>query len=197
VAPSPQATNGRREEILQTAKRLFAELGYRETNLNHVAEQLGFRRQALYHYFASKDEVLLELMEHAGGAIQASSQVVFESDLPPVDKLRDLVRVHVREVLNDPDIFRIQFEEVAKLGGERVDAIRRDQNTYVERVAGVIEAGQQDGTLQPVPSTTHALLIIGMCNWTVHWYGPDSKLSIEEIAEYTARLAIEGLQRHP
>jgi hypothetical protein len=45
------APAGRREQILQTAQKLFADKGFRETNLNYVATQLGFRRQAVYHYF--------------------------------------------------------------------------------------------------------------------------------------------------
>jgi AcrR family transcriptional regulator len=37
----------RREKILHTAQKLFADKGFRETNLNDVAVQLGFRRQAV------------------------------------------------------------------------------------------------------------------------------------------------------
>jgi AcrR family transcriptional regulator len=42
---------GRREQILQAAQKLFVDQGFRETNLNDVATQLGLRRQAVYHYF--------------------------------------------------------------------------------------------------------------------------------------------------
>ena len=64
---------GRREQILQAAQKLFADQGFRETNLNDVATQLGFRRQAVYHYFRSKEEILYELIDRAGQAVSAAA----------------------------------------------------------------------------------------------------------------------------
>src|SRR5713101_4005326 len=77
----------RREQILQAAQKLFAQQGFRETNLNDVATQLGFRRQAVYHYFASKEEILYELIDRAGEAVEASAQPTFDADQPAADKL--------------------------------------------------------------------------------------------------------------
>src|ERR1700704_118317 len=88
----PGETSGRREEILQAAQKLFAQQGFRETNLNDVAAQLGFRRQAVYHYFASKEEILYELIDRAGQAIATSAQPTLDSDLPPAAKLAGAVR---------------------------------------------------------------------------------------------------------
>src|SRR5229473_3103023 len=112
VASSAGGADGidsRREQILQAAQKLFADQGFRETNLNDVAIQLGFRRQAVYHYFPSKDDILYELMKRAGQAVEASAQPTFEADLPPADKLAEIVRSHVRQILTNVDIFRIQF----------------------------------------------------------------------------------------
>jgi AcrR family transcriptional regulator len=67
-------SGGRREQILQAAQKLFAENGFRETNLNDVAIQLGFRRQAVYHYFRSKEDILYELIDRAGQSIATSAR---------------------------------------------------------------------------------------------------------------------------
>src|SRR5713101_2106756 len=84
----------RREQILQAARKLFADQGFRETNLNDVATQLGFRRQAVYHYFRSKDEILYELIDRAGQAMVAGAQPVLDAGLPPADTLAEVVRNH-------------------------------------------------------------------------------------------------------
>jgi AcrR family transcriptional regulator len=83
-----ESTN-RREQILQTAQKLFADNGFRETNLNDVAIQLGFRRQAVYHYFLSKDEILYELIDSAGQGIATSAQPTFDAEKPSAEKLAD------------------------------------------------------------------------------------------------------------
>jgi AcrR family transcriptional regulator len=184
---------GRREQILQAAQRLFADQGFRETNLNDVATQLGFRRQAVYHYFRSKEEILYELIDRAGQAVVASAQPTLDADLPPAEMLAEVVRNHVRQLLTNVDIFRIQFSELSKLAGHRADMLRRDISAYVRRIANVIEAGQKDGTFVDVRPMTQALLILGMCNGTTEWYSRTrSHPSIDEIADDAARIALLG-----
>jgi AcrR family transcriptional regulator len=187
---------GRREQILQAAQKLFAEQGFRETNLNDVATQLGFRRQAVYHYFRSKEEILYELFDRAGEAVAASAQPTLDADLPPPEMLAEVVRNHVRQLLTNIDIFRIQFSELSKLTGDRADMLRRDISAYVRRIAKVIEAGQKDGTFVDVPPMPQALLIVGMCNGTTEWYSSTrSHLSIDELADYAARMTLSGVTR--
>jgi AcrR family transcriptional regulator len=188
----------RREHILQTAQKLFADKGFRETNLNDVAVQLGFRRQAVYHYFPSKEDILYELIDRAGQAIATSAQPTLDADMPPAEKLAEVVRNHVRQLLTNIDVFRIQFSELFKLSGERADGLRRDMVDYVHSVAKVIKAGQKDGSFIDIPPTTQALLILGMCNGTTDWYTRvGSPVRIDEIADFAARIAIAGVQGAP
>ena len=188
----------RREHILQTAQKLFADKGFRETNLNDVAVQLGFRRQAVYHYFPSKEDILYELIDRAGRAIATSAQPTLDADMPPAEKLAEVVRNHVRQLLTNIDVFRIQFSELFKLSGERADGLRRDMADYVHSIAKVIKAGQKDGSFIDIPPTTQALLILGMCNGTTDWYTRvGSPVRIDEIADFAARIAIAGVQGAP
>src|SRR5882757_6946503 len=184
----------RREQILQTAQKMFADKGFRGTNLSDVANRLGFRQQAVYHYFRSKEEILYELIDRAGQAIATSAQLTMDTDTSPADKLAEIVRNHVRQLLNNIDVFRIQFSELFKLHGDRADGLRRDMTNYVLAVANVIEAGQTDGTFVDGPSMTQAFLILGMCNDTTTWSDDATRnLSVEEIADYAARMALAGI----
>ena len=51
----------RREEILQTAARLFASSGFR-TSLSEIADACGILPGSLYHHFDSKDAIVVELV---------------------------------------------------------------------------------------------------------------------------------------
>jgi len=52
----------RRDEILDTASRLFAETGLR-TSLQEIADACGIRPGSLYHHFDSKEDIVVELIE--------------------------------------------------------------------------------------------------------------------------------------
>jgi len=186
------APGDKREQILREAQKLFAERGYRETNLTEVAERMGFRRQAIYHYFKSKDEILEEHIFRAGQALEESANPIFDSDLAPSEKLAALVRNHVEQVLRDASVFRIQFEELDKMTDERGASLRAARDEYARRVAAVIADGQASGEFVEIPPMTQALLVIGMCNWTIEWYGPASHMTVTEVANYAARAAVFG-----
>ncbi|MDX1872083.1 TetR/AcrR family transcriptional regulator [Mycolicibacterium sp. 120266] len=179
---------------MRAATKLFAEQGYRETNLNQIAVELGFRRQAVYHYFRAKDEILYELIAQAGESMISTSQPIFDADLEPTTALTEIVRNHVRVVLAQPDTFRVQFAELNKLSGERAETLRKGMSDYVHRIADVVKAGQRAGTFLPAPPMMQALLLVGMCNGTTQWYeGTRSRTSIDEVADQAARVAISGL----
>jgi AcrR family transcriptional regulator len=52
-----------REQILETAERLFLEKGFRATSVHEIASESGFTTGALYWNFDGKDELFLEILE--------------------------------------------------------------------------------------------------------------------------------------
>jgi AcrR family transcriptional regulator len=47
-----------RQQILETAQRLFAELGYDATSLQMIADEMGLTKAAVYYHFRAKSEIL-------------------------------------------------------------------------------------------------------------------------------------------
>ena len=195
AAPPPTPAGGRRGQILDTAERLFARRGYRETSLGDVAEELGVKRQAVYYYFGSKQDVLYELIDRAGSALSGAAESSLDSDAAPEEILRTVVRNHVLGLLARPDVFRIQFAELSKLDGARADELRGDIYRYVKRVADVIRSGQDEGVFADGSPMALALMVIGMCNFTIEWQTGDSRLSDAEVADLCVRTALTGLGR--
>jgi AcrR family transcriptional regulator len=47
-----------RRQILETAQRLFTELGYDATSLQKIADETGLTKAAVYYYFRTKSDIL-------------------------------------------------------------------------------------------------------------------------------------------
>jgi AcrR family transcriptional regulator len=82
------ADGPRRTEILETAARLFASSGMR-TSLQQIAEACGILPGSLYHHFASKEAIVVELLERYRAdlddvADHARVVAVADADVPPV-----------------------------------------------------------------------------------------------------------------
>jgi AcrR family transcriptional regulator len=56
-----------RERLLQTAFQLFHEQGYHATGVATILREAGVNPGSMYHFFGSKDELLLKVLEYALG----------------------------------------------------------------------------------------------------------------------------------
>jgi AcrR family transcriptional regulator len=52
-----------RQQILETAQRLFTELGYDATSLQMIADEMGLTKAAVYYHFRAKIDILHAAME--------------------------------------------------------------------------------------------------------------------------------------
>jgi len=62
VVPDTASGLSPRDQILDAAAALFVENGFSATSTRAIAERVGIRQASLYHHFAGKDEVLVELL---------------------------------------------------------------------------------------------------------------------------------------
>ena len=53
-----------KQEILDTAKYVFAKYGYKKTTMNDIAKAIGKAKSSLYYYFSSKDEIFTCVVEN-------------------------------------------------------------------------------------------------------------------------------------
>jgi AcrR family transcriptional regulator len=83
----------RTHELLEAALQVFARNGYRNTRLEEVAEAAGVTKGTIYHYFDTKEELLLSVVEHyqtlAFGRVE---DVLRDDRLPASTRIRLLVR---------------------------------------------------------------------------------------------------------
>jgi AcrR family transcriptional regulator len=52
-----------RRRLVESARRVFARMGFEAALIDVIAEEAGFSRGAFYFNFASKNELLIELLQ--------------------------------------------------------------------------------------------------------------------------------------
>jgi AcrR family transcriptional regulator len=61
--PRKERAERRRDQLLEVGLRLFAEQGFAATTIADIAREAGVAHGLVYHYFASKDELLSEILK--------------------------------------------------------------------------------------------------------------------------------------
>jgi AcrR family transcriptional regulator len=92
--------------ITDAGIRLFGMKGYEATTLEDIAAEAGISRRTFFHYFKSKDDILLSMQRGLGEHLVAALQAQ-KSDKPPFAAMRDamlgLVSNYSREELLEVD----------------------------------------------------------------------------------------------
>ncbi|GHI93535.1 MULTISPECIES: TetR/AcrR family transcriptional regulator [Streptomyces] len=67
-----RARRAARAEITDTALRLFAENGFEATTIDQITSAVGISRRSFFHYFGSKEDLVLGDTEALGESVRAA-----------------------------------------------------------------------------------------------------------------------------
>ncbi len=142
----PNAGADKRRLILDAAVRVFARNGYHGARVGDIAEEAGVAHGLLYHYFASKEEVLATVFRENWRALLETLHRVEVADEPADEKLRGVAKILLRSWRNDPDLVRVMVREVARSPHlqAQVDEVR-EVFFVLQRI---VEEGQASGVFR-------------------------------------------------
>ncbi len=181
----------RRDEILRAALQAFREHGFHRATLDHIAERLGVRKTALYHYFPDKDAIL-----HAChvDSLARLERIVAEARAlaAPPQQLRHVIVEHVREVTDTLDGSPLAFE-VTAMGEKHQAEILAGRDRYEREIRRIIENGIRDGSFRRVDAKVATFAVLGAINWVARWYRPEGALDAAAIGAQFADQLVGGL----
>ena len=133
----------RRKLILDAAVRVFARSGYHAARVGDIAAEAGVAHGLLYHYFASKEDVLRTIFRENWGELLERFRAVEAADEPADEKLEGIAKIVLRTWRNDPHLVTVMVREVARsrLVQEEVEGVG-EAFAIVQRI---VEQGQAEG----------------------------------------------------
>lgn len=184
-----------RDQILRTAADLFRERGYRASTVDDIAARLGMSKASLYTYFRAKEEMLAVISRETIAAFTRELALVLRSTLSPEDKLRRVVREHVRFVIANRSFLTVFFSEEANLPPRLARALAAQKNRYDKGVEAIVVEGMRRGVFRDVPPRLVVFGLLGMLNWLYKWYNPAGRWGAEEVSSAFLSLVEDGLLR--
>ena len=141
-------SDNRKLEFLQTALELFYEKGYEHTTIQDIIDHLGVSKGAFYHYFKSKEDVIVALARsYTDRAVTIMKTIMSRSDLSAVDKLNEILR-SVNEFKFREREWRSKFrgaiksEENFKLHNKMIHLMKHDAIGLFKEL---IDSGVEEG----------------------------------------------------
>jgi AcrR family transcriptional regulator len=125
-----------RQGILDAARSIAARDGWQAVTVRRLAEQVEYTPPVIYQHFASKDDVLLELVREGFRTLRAALDDAAAGDGTPQETLFRMAHAYWGFAWDSPDLYQVMYG----LGGVPfgVAATWEDGNRIGEAVAPVV-----------------------------------------------------------
>ena len=146
-SPPQTATGGRL--ILQAALDLFAANGYEGVSVNSIAERAGVCKSNVFHHFASKEALYLEVLRTASLEWGDDITEVNHVEGSFSDRLRAFIGGVLQRLLQRPLQSRLMLREILDNGALRAEQMSDDvyQRNFEMEMA-IFRRAQADGELR-------------------------------------------------
>lgn len=193
MADTAESSGSKKEQILKIAARMFCDRTYHGTTLQDIAREVGMLKGSLYYYIDSKERLLADIISGAVHSLNEGLVRVENADLPPEQRLKEIIREHVRfnaDFREAGTLFLTERHVLASLEMDAANRIIDRRNKLLDRT---LREAVSKGIYHPVDIRLTSLAIIGLCNSLLFWYRPAGRLSHDEIADAFFGMVQQGL----
>ncbi|MBN1571607.1 MAG: TetR/AcrR family transcriptional regulator [Deltaproteobacteria bacterium] len=159
--------------ILDAAIKVFADKGYFGARVSDIANEAGIAYGLVYHYFDSKEDLLLSIFETRWENFLSAIKRVIETEDDPREMVRGLISFLFHSYKNNPRMIEVMIIDVVKasrfFSGENV----RHFKDAFDLITKIVEIGQSRGKFNAdIDPTLAAYAIYGsveriMLKWIV------------------------------
>lgn len=151
----------RRDEIVITARAIFASQGFKNTSMRGIAQACDVLAGSLYSHFKSKSEILRLILDPFYDELIPAQEAAAALEGTGLEQTEDMLRRVLRVLAaynEEVTIIHYDWQELVGIA-EFADILHRS-NYALELWNRVIVAGIADGTLRPQSSPEVAVRVI-------------------------------------
>ena len=193
------------QRILEAAESVFFRDGFKDANLDEVAESAGVAKGTLYRYFDNKAELYVAVLARDGRQFEEKLARLLDPDLAPPEQVRRLSRFYLRHYVDHPDYFQIFWavenqELIGQLPASVVEEITNLWERSLAVLAQTLERGVRDGYFAPNDAWETAHILWTLANGIIQseHSPPRRRLrgrALERVFEDAIDLVLRGLTR--
>ncbi|MEV6066997.1 TetR/AcrR family transcriptional regulator [Nocardia sp. NPDC052001] len=180
------------ERITRAAMELFAEKGFHATGVAEIGDRAGVQRGALYYHIGSKEELLFQIRRGYTQLMLDAAVAIADGPDDPVTKLRNLIRTHVRLIVEHRHEVTIALRDAGALTGERAADLQILRDGIQRAWQRVVDDGYAAGLLR---TNDHVITksVVAMLNMVSAWYRDDGEYTPDQIADILTTTIFDGV----
>jgi TetR/AcrR family transcriptional regulator, cholesterol catabolism regulator len=185
-----------RARILDAAAHVLSAKGFAGTRLSDVAEHAEIQAPAIYYYFASREELIEEVMYCGVAELRKHVQEALNKLPPetsPLDRIMTAVEAHLRHELEISDYATASIRNSGQIPQRLRARQLKEETSYGRLWRRLFDNAQAEGQIPADLDPRYAqLLVLGALNWAAEWRDP-RRDSVDSIVVNAQSLVRHGL----
>ena len=171
-------------DIVATAAEVLAERGYHDTSLDEIADRLDIAKATLYHYFPSKESLVMACMEAVGTEVIQQLSII-ASDKPGTarDRLAALIQAQLDLVVHKYPQIATLFRQPLDWPQAYRERIRELQRDHYAIFRSVVREGIESGEFIVGDEVTTMHNLFGAMNYVPVWFRPKRKKDFTQMSQ--------------
>ena len=185
----------RRHDIINAAMELLRTQSVARLTTRELAKAVGIAQPTLFLHFGNKTQVLLALIDHVQEQLQQGLQSQNLHQFTPLERLRMVIRFHLKFIQQQPGIPRLLFSEELQTG----DPVLRERmhgliGFFLEFLRVQVQEGQARGELRADldPQQSACLLVASVQGLAFRWILSEFRFVLEEQADLMVSTFLDG-----
>lgn len=183
----------RKDAIIQSAAALFRRKGFKASSMRELAEEMGVEAPSLYNHIGSKGELLQHICFKIAGDFTQNLQLVEESGQPVIQKTEQLIRFHIRIMLQEYDEVFVANHEWKHLEEPFLTEFLNQRKLYEKRLTELIKEGIHKKELKNIHPHVAVLTILSAVRGIEFWQRHKTAISAKELEENMVDHLLNGL----
>lgn len=190
-----QRQNDKRARILEAAIKVFAERGFHSATVAEIARAAGVADGTIYLYFKSKDDLLLRLFDEKMTELLAEARAELAQERTAPARLKRFIQLHLALVERNPELASVLIVELRQSAQFLKAADRNKLAAYVDLIAEVVKAGQENGELGAAisPATVKRAIFGALDELALGWLLSGRRTTLKKTAAEVAEWLVRGL----
>lgn len=184
MPPREEQVDDADERILVAAGKLFREKGFAATTVREIAQAASMLPGSLHYRYASKDDVLVALMERGVRRAIAAVTKAIAATRDPVERLKLGLRAHLELLCQGDDSLYVLLYDFRSLPEGAREGVERSRGRYEAFWDGMLyEAWGTGRSRSALDLDLVRQFGMGAINWVATWYRPGSGRTPAQIAD--------------
>jgi AcrR family transcriptional regulator len=186
----------RRDELLELAATMFAERGLRATTVRDIADAAGILSGSLYHHFASKEEMVDEVLRGFLDWLFDRYQHVVDTQPNPLERFKGLFMASFDAIEDRHAQVVIYQDEAKRLSSQPRFSYVEDLNRKQRQMwVDVLRQGIKEGYFRADLDVDLVYRFIRDTTWvSVRWYQPGGPLTAEQVGRQYLSIVLGGIE---